>query len=346
MSEKKLIGFDANQVPTNGMLGNMAFQDASAVNILGGKIASSSLNGVISESIIPTLTSVGKVSDTALSSNVFFKGTAQTLGAKLTTFTPTVSSASILLPHGVAPTGLVDGDMWTTTSGLFVRINGATEQLAYLSNNTFTGKQTLPSSTTSAAPLNLGAGVAPTSPVNGDVWATSGALFVRINGTTEQLADLSTNTFTGKQSLPASTVSAAPINLGEGVAPTSPVNGDVWVTSGAVFAQVNGTTNRLNNQLKEVRVITASGGVTALSTDEVIVINKTALESTTITLMATPETGKLLHFKDGKGNAVTYNITINGNGKNIDGSATLSAISTNYGFSTIVYNGTQWNRIA
>lgn len=344
MSEKKLIGFDANQVPTNGMLGTMAFQQFDAVNITGGKIQSSLLNGVISESIIPTLTSVGKVSDTALSSNVFFKGTAQTLGAKLTTFTPTVSSASILLPHGVAPTGLVDGDMWTTTSGLFVQINGATEQLAELGNNTFTGKQTLPASTTSAAPLNLGVGTAPTSPVNGDLWATSGAMFVRINGATEQLAKLGANTFTGKQLLPASTTSAAPINLGEGVAPTSPVNGDVWVTSGAVFAQFNGNANRLNNQIKEVRVITASGGATALITDEIIVINKTPDATTTVTLMANPDIGKIIRIKDGKGTAGSFNITTSGNGKNIDGAATL-VISTNYGSHTLVYNGTQWNRL-
>ena len=344
MPEKKLIGFDANQVPTNGMLGNMAFQDASAVNIIGGKVPSSTLNGVISQSLIPTLTTAGKVSDTALSSNVFLKNVEQTLGARLITFTPTVSSSSIVLPHGVAPTGAVDGGMWTTTSGLFVRINGATEQLAKLSNNTFTGKQTLPASTTSAAPLNLGAGVAPTSPTDGDLWATTSGIFARINGVTEQLADLGANTFTAKQSLAASTTSAAPINLGEGVAPTSPVNGDVWATSGAVFAQINGTTSRLNNQLKEVRVITASGGVTALNTDEVVVINKTALETTAVTLMAAPETGKLLHIKDGKGNATTYNITISGNGKNIDGSATF-IISGNYASVTIVYNGTQWNRL-
>lgn len=342
MSEKKLIGFDANQVPTNGMLGNMAFQDASAVNILGGKIASSSLNGVISESIIPTLTSVGKVSDTALSSNVFFKGTAQTLGAKLTTFTPTVSSASILLPHGVAPTGLVDGDMWTTTSGLFVRINGATEQLAELNNNTFTGKQTLPASTTSAAPLNLAHGTAPTSPVNGDIWTTTTGLFVRINGATEQLAELGANTFTGKQSLPASTTSAAPINLGEGVAPTSPVNGDVWATSTGLFAQINGATSRINDQLKQVRVITASGAATASSTDEVIVINKTANETTTLTLMASPETGKILYIKDGKGDSNLYNVTIQGNGKNID-AGTSYTLASNWARVTIVYNGTRWN---
>lgn len=344
MSEKKLIGFDANQVPTNGMLGNMAFQDASAVNILGGKIASSSLNGVISESIIPTLTSVGKVSDTALSSNVFFKGTAQTLGAKLTTFTPTVSSASILLPHGVAPTGLVDGDMWTTTSGLFVRINGTTEQLAELGNNTFVGKQTLPSSTTSAAPLNIGAGVAPTSPVNGDVWATSGALFVRINGTTEQLAELGANTFTGKQSFAAPTTSNASINLSPGTAftaPTSPNNGDMWLTDTGAFMRVNGITHKVNNQNKSVRTYGTTNDFTVNDTDEVIFLNKTGYptQATTITLMASPEDGKTITVIQ----LQTGTVTFNGNGKTINGSATLQVITGQYGRATVIFNGSNWN---
>ena len=34
--------------------------------------------------------------------------------------------ASIRLPHGTAPTSPANGDMWTTTAGLFVRINGGT----------------------------------------------------------------------------------------------------------------------------------------------------------------------------------------------------------------------------
>lgn len=33
MTLKKLIGSDANQVPTNGMLGTMAFQDANYVTV-------------------------------------------------------------------------------------------------------------------------------------------------------------------------------------------------------------------------------------------------------------------------------------------------------------------------
>lgn len=38
----------------------------------------------------------------------------------------TTAAASIRLPHGAAPTSPVNGDMWTTTAGLFVRINGGT----------------------------------------------------------------------------------------------------------------------------------------------------------------------------------------------------------------------------
>lgn len=38
----------------------------------------------------------------------------------------TTAIPSMRLPHGAAPTTPTDGDMWTTTAGLYVRINGAT----------------------------------------------------------------------------------------------------------------------------------------------------------------------------------------------------------------------------
>lgn len=38
----------------------------------------------------------------------------------------TTAKSSLNLAHGVAPSSPVNGDMWTTTAGLFVRINGAT----------------------------------------------------------------------------------------------------------------------------------------------------------------------------------------------------------------------------
>jgi hypothetical protein len=49
------------------------------------------------------------------------------------------------------------------------------------------GKITGSASTTGFAPLNLPHGVAPTSPVNGDIWTTSSGAFVQINGATTQM---------------------------------------------------------------------------------------------------------------------------------------------------------------
>ena len=40
--------------------------------------------------------------------------------------TPSTSQASMRLPHGIAPTTPTDGDLWTTTAGVFARVNGAT----------------------------------------------------------------------------------------------------------------------------------------------------------------------------------------------------------------------------
>lgn len=47
-------------------------------------------------------------------------------GGLVTTVLSTTSSAGLRLPHGAAPTSPVNGDIWTTTAGLYVRINGAT----------------------------------------------------------------------------------------------------------------------------------------------------------------------------------------------------------------------------
>lgn len=61
----------------------------------------------------------------------------------------TTSDASYRAPHGSAPTSPVDGDIWTTTTGLFVRINSATKQAA-----TLTDTQTLTNKTLTAPTIN------------------------------------------------------------------------------------------------------------------------------------------------------------------------------------------------
>jgi len=52
--------------------------------------------------------------------------TGGTMTGKLATSASTTVRAGFNVPAGTAPTAPVDGDMWSTTSGLFVRINGTT----------------------------------------------------------------------------------------------------------------------------------------------------------------------------------------------------------------------------
>lgn len=47
-------------------------------------------------------------------------------GGLVQTIATAAGSAGLNVPHGTAPSSPVNGDMWTTTAGLFVRINGST----------------------------------------------------------------------------------------------------------------------------------------------------------------------------------------------------------------------------
>lgn len=72
---------------------------------------SSQLSGVISD-------------ETGTGALVF--ATSPTFAGKPILAATTTGGASIIIPHGTAPTSPADGDMWTTTAGLFIRINNVT----------------------------------------------------------------------------------------------------------------------------------------------------------------------------------------------------------------------------
>jgi hypothetical protein len=64
------------------------------------------------------------------------------------TFTGTVTTAAsaaggagLRIPHGAAPTSPTDGDIWTTTGGVFTRSNGATKTIAF-TDSALTGNTT------------------------------------------------------------------------------------------------------------------------------------------------------------------------------------------------------------
>lgn len=183
-------------------------------------------------------------------------------------------------------------------------LNCMNNNLPGLANsNTYTsGGQDFAASTTSLASINIAPGVAPTSPNNGDFWITSSGAFVRVNGATIQLGGAapctafgttagtcaqgndsritgaaqlaSTNSFSGgTQTFTASSSAGASINLPPGIAPTSSNNGDIWETSAAVFAQVNGVTEQLLSSSQNLADLASAStartnlGVTATGSD-------------------------------------------------------------------------------
>lgn len=123
------------------------------------------------------------------------------------------------------------------------------------------------------------------------------------------------------------------------------------LTSGAA---VNGTTI-LNTSIggatrwiqltlpAQALIITATGPTTyALAAGVDLVLCSTSAGAVGVTLPATPSTGQKVDIKDSTGNSPTNNITINGNGKNIDGQATF-LINVSYGSVTLMYNGAEWS---
>jgi hypothetical protein len=82
-------------------------------------------------------------------------GRQQQIQATDTVLTPaaTTANASANVPHGTAPTSPVNGDIWSTSAGFFVRVNGVT--VGPLGG----GSSSVTISTT-----------APSSPSAGDLW--------------------------------------------------------------------------------------------------------------------------------------------------------------------------------
>jgi hypothetical protein len=125
---------------------------------------------------------------------------------------------------------------------------------------------------------------------------------------------------------------------------TPNVNADLWYVNVALATPRPGPTFSQvvvgSGQLIEQYTQTATS-YQVLNTDAIIGVSSTAAPRT-ITMPNTGLiTGQRWTVKDESGGAQTNNITISGNGKNIDGSATY-VINTNYGSVDIYYNGTQF----
>lgn len=105
------------------------------------------------------------------------------------------------------------------------------------SGGTMTGKEIFAAGVTGAASFTIPSGVAPTSPVEGDMWKTSTNLLIRLNGISQNVL-----TDGNKVNTPASVAGSAGLNVPHGTAPTAPVNGDIWSTTANFFGRLNGAT--------------------------------------------------------------------------------------------------------
>lgn len=165
-------------------------------------------------------------------------GIAKKLYVGTEIFTPAsnTTNAGITLPPGSAPSAPVNGDLWTTTTGLFARINGSTV-------GPYSAITTPLASTLGGTGVNNAGtltNATNTTITGGGTLALGG--FTATIPATGTVALLSANTFTGEQTTVASTTTSAGLNLPHGSAPTSPVNGDFWTTTAGFFGRVNGST--------------------------------------------------------------------------------------------------------
>lgn len=103
-------------------------------------------------------------------------------------------------------------------------------------------------------------------------------------------------------------------------------NGSAWVAlnaSGATSSAVSAN-------------FTTAAGVGHYDVD-------TTSSAITATLNASPATNDIVEIWDATGHASTHPISLDGNGHNIAGSATLSSfIAVDFGHARLRFNGTQW----
>lgn len=115
--------------------------------------------------------------------------------------------------------------------------------------NSYSAEQFFQAGSTASASINIAAGVAPTIPLNGDLWATTTAPFMRLNGVTQQLGfalgftpvnkagDTMTGALTNSAGFIGNTSTATALQTGRTIA----VSGDATGTSAAFNGSANAT---------------------------------------------------------------------------------------------------------
>lgn len=305
----------------------------------------------------------GTLDTTAVTWTQFSASSVITAGSGLTKSGSVISLTAVTANRVLVSDGagiLSASTVTSTTLGYLDATSSVQTQLnnkAPLASPTFTGTPAAPTAAAdtnstqlattafvvgqaaSVAPANLGVAAVGSSlryarQDHVHAFAATGPL--SWNGTTISIAQATTstdgylssadwNTFNGKAPL------ASPSFTGTPTAPTAAFNTNTTqlATTAFVIAQTKACIEA---------IATKSGAYTLTGTDATILCDATAAPFT-VTLPAAPVTGQMYNIKkiDSSSNAVT----ISGNGKNIDGAASV-ALAAQWQSWTLQYDGTAW----
>ena len=278
-------------------------------------------------------TQLGSYLTTASAASTYAALAGATFTGLVSTPASTTTTAGLRISHGSAPTTPVNGDVWTTTTGLFTRLNGATKTSAFLEGATYTGLVTTVASATGTAGFNLPHGAAPTTPVNGDVWTTTGGFFWRQNGTTYQAVNLS-----GTQTVSGSiTFSNASLTLGNSTA-ASTYNLGTGATLTATTKAINIGTNGVAGSTTNI-AIGSTTGTNAITINGPTTLAGTVTASGT-TLDLGNSAGSATYTLGGGATTTGLTKTVNVGTNGGTGSTTNITIGTSVGTSTTTLQGT------
>lgn len=197
-----------------------------------------------------------------------------------------IKGNSLLLPHGDTPSSFINGLMWTDTYGVYSRIDGVTKRLNVLtlsdvsSESSNTSDQTF--SIKSGTEFRIQDNISETPRIlfkvseslislsedvniNGDLTVGGGSVSISSNNDLNLISSVAdiylkalepssyiyiqaseSIVIDGKLELDASTLSKAPLNIPQGINPSSFVNGDTWTTSAGSYQRINGSTRKLD----------------------------------------------------------------------------------------------------
>lgn len=257
-----------------------------------GYLTSAPVTSVASKTGAVTLV-VGDVSGAAALAGSTFTGLIVTPASTTTT-------AGLRLPHGAAPTAPTDGDVWSTTGGLFWRQSAATKQAMNLGdtqtvsgNITFSNANVSLGTSTAAGTINVGSGAtvsASTKTVNVGTAGVSGSttnvnIGSSVAGATSTTTVNGTFVAAGVTANLGSNVGASTINVGTGATTTGLTKAVNIGTSGVAGSTTNiaigSTTGTSTTTLQGI-----TNGVTQTAGDSSTKLATTAFVTTADNLKA------------------------------------------------------------